>query len=198
MTSTCWRSPHSAVGLARAARGQAPLGLDIEEWRHRATLGRDHYVRVVYAGRLFPLGHRASLVKVTERRFEPSKSGQPAYLRQMMFLVVREPFRTYRTSGFTYNGTKTARVGERWDLEFPFSAVRILNRVSPLLDKPEDTEIVSGHNRRAFWPFVKGRPVCFRIIATDVTGTDDRAGDAAGVHRPGGKRPAVRRVDPSG
>jgi hypothetical protein len=27
-----------------------PRGLSIEEWRHRATLGRDHYVRVVYAG----------------------------------------------------------------------------------------------------------------------------------------------------
>ena len=42
----------------------------LEQWRHIATLGRDHYVRVVYAGYLMPFGHRASLIKVTERKFE--------------------------------------------------------------------------------------------------------------------------------
>ena len=35
-----------------------------------ATLGRDHYVRVMYAGYLWPFGHAASLIKVTERKFE--------------------------------------------------------------------------------------------------------------------------------
>lgn len=45
--------------------------LSVEEWRHRATMGRDHYVRVVYKGYLFPFGHRASLIKVTERKFHP-------------------------------------------------------------------------------------------------------------------------------
>src|SRR5678815_2445646 len=29
-----------------------PDAVDLEQWRHRATLGRDHYVRVVYAGYL--------------------------------------------------------------------------------------------------------------------------------------------------
>ena len=33
------------------------------------TLARDQYVRVVYKGYLLPFGHRASLVKVTERHF---------------------------------------------------------------------------------------------------------------------------------
>ena len=37
----------------------------VEQWRHRATMARDSYVRVVYAGFLLPFGNRASLVKVT-------------------------------------------------------------------------------------------------------------------------------------
>ncbi len=47
-----------------------PDHVDLEQWRHLATLGRDHYVRVIYAGYLWPFGHAASLVKVTERKFE--------------------------------------------------------------------------------------------------------------------------------
>ena len=48
-------------------------GLTIEEWKHRAALGRDHEVKVVYAGFLLPFGHRASLVKITERKFAPGR-----------------------------------------------------------------------------------------------------------------------------
>ena len=42
--------------------------LDLIEWDHIATQGRDHYVRIVYEGFLYPFGHRATLVKVTERK----------------------------------------------------------------------------------------------------------------------------------
>lgn len=84
--------------------------LDISEWRHIATMGRDHYVRVVYEGFLYPLGNAAALVKVTERIFEPVASGtmlgsRAAYLRQRFFIVVREPERAYGDGG------SRARVG---------------------------------------------------------------------------------------
>jgi hypothetical protein len=156
---------------SRGAWEDQPFGLSVEEWRHRATLGRDHYVRVVYAGRLFPLGHRASLVKVTERRFEPTKAGNPAYLRQKMFIVVREPIRTYRQSGWLYDGDDDTRDGERWDLKLPFKTIRITTRVSPLIDKPEDTPVVPSEpktHRSAFWPYVGRKPFCFGVVATDV------------------------------
>lgn len=45
------------------------------------SLGRDHYVRVVYAGYLMPFGHAASLIKVTERKFEPANSSTPLQQR---------------------------------------------------------------------------------------------------------------------
>ena len=49
----------------------------IERWRHRTVLGRDITVEIVCKGFLFPLGHRATLVKLTERRFEHVGDGGP-------------------------------------------------------------------------------------------------------------------------
>ncbi|UCC64445.1 MAG: hypothetical protein JSV36_05135 [Anaerolineae bacterium] len=146
-----------------------PQGLSVEEWRHRATLGRDHYVRVVYAGFLFPWGHRASLIKVTERQFHDDLPGDPAYLRQRMFLVVREPLKTYRNSRLTYQGPDDDRKGEQFDLMMPFEAVRITTRVSPLLDRPEDDDI-AGLAQGCFWPNVGKQPFKVHLVATDTAG----------------------------
>lgn len=155
---------------SRGVWDEPPLGLDVEEWRHRATLGRDHYVRVVYAGRLFPLGHRASLVKITERQFDEEMAGHPAYLRQRMFLIVHEPLRTYRSSGLVYEGEDQVREGERFDLKIPFAAIRITTVVSPLLDRPEDSEVVPAVGQGCFWPFVGGVPFQFHVVAMDTAG----------------------------
>ena len=89
-------------------------------------MGRDHYVRVVYAGFLVPFGHRASVIKITERQFHADRPGNAAYLRQRMFLVVREQVKTYRTTGLRYDGPDATRTGEQYDLMMPFEAVRIL------------------------------------------------------------------------
>jgi hypothetical protein len=148
-----------------------PRGLSVEEWRHRATLGRDHYVRVVYAGFLFPFGHRASLVKVTERQFHDNMDGDPAYLRQRMFLIVREPLKTYRSTGLKYDGPDSARTDQQYDLMMQFEAVRILTRVSPLLDPPE-TDDIDNKLQSCFWPFVGGHPFKFHVIATDTDGNE--------------------------
>jgi hypothetical protein len=146
-----------------------PTGLSVEEWRHKAALGRDHYVRVVYAGFLFPFGHRASVIKISERQFHADKPGNAAYLRQRMFLVVREPVRIYRASGHVYDGKDSTRGGEQYDLMMPFEAVRILTLVSPLLDPPEKDEI-AGKKQSAFWPRVGGQLFKFHVSATDTDG----------------------------
>ncbi len=156
---------------SRGAWDVLPLGLSVEEWRHRATLGRDHYVRVVYRGRMCPWGHRASVVKVTERQFHPQNPGNPAYLRQRMFLVVREPVRTYRNAGHVYDGPVAERLGEKIDLMLPFTAVRITTVVSPLLDPPESDHI-AGKLQGCFWPRVGGQPFRFHLVGTDVDGRD--------------------------
>ena len=41
-----------------------PDGVDLKEWVHLATMGRDHFVRLVDAGRLWGIGHRVDLIKI--------------------------------------------------------------------------------------------------------------------------------------
>ena len=65
--------------------------LDLSEWVHVATQGRDHYVRIVYEGELLPFRNRAALVKVTERKFKQQGSLIVAHLYQRFFIIVREP-----------------------------------------------------------------------------------------------------------
>lgn len=151
----------------RGAWDPTPLGLEVEEWRHISTLARDHYVRVVYRGYLFPFGHRASLIKITERKFHNHLKGNPAYLRQRMFIVVREPEKSYVPMDVTDPD------GKQYDLAFPFTRVRITTLVTPLLAPPEDSDI-GGQSRKLFRP-VEGSTdteVRFHVIATDLDGRE--------------------------
>ncbi|NLL89563.1 MAG: hypothetical protein GX226_00410 [Dehalococcoidales bacterium] len=170
----------SSLGAWMNTRGawpNAPAGedLDIIEWRHLATMARDHYVRVVYKGYLFPTGHAATLVKVTERKiqavpFPPviahidSLAGQPAaYLRQRFFIVVRQPVKTYPAHSSQPNQ------GRQW----PFNSVRITTLVTPSLDDPTMTGEaydLAGQGQKAFWPRVNGRDYLFHMVATDSDG----------------------------
>ena len=147
-----------------------PEGISLEEWRHRAAQGRDHYVRVVYAGYLFPFGHRASLVKVTERRFHypreepenPDYEGQPAFLRQRMFIIVRRPEMVFD------EGLSTSR-----GRQMPFRSVRIKTLVTPNLASPGTAPIKgSGTDaQNAFWPqLAPGDDFHFHFVAEDFAG----------------------------
>ncbi|MCC7076896.1 MAG: hypothetical protein IT198_07195 [Acidimicrobiia bacterium] len=91
------------------------------EWRHRATLGRDHYVRIVNKGYLHPFGHRAVLVRETERRFRDDNGTRGAYLLLRAFVVVTQPVREYPASlGLPIGGRS-----------FPFQQLEVVTRVSP-------------------------------------------------------------------
>ncbi len=170
----------SALGALLDAEGNwgiRPEEVDLEQWRHLATLGRDHYVRVVYAGFLCPFGHAASLIKVTERKFEDASDapgGRVAVLRQRFFIVVRERVRRYNGSGHPHKGRN-----------FPFEHVEILTRVTPDLVEPgagdsavnDSTIYLSFAPRMLFWPMVpdggagnSGVDFRFDAIATDIDG----------------------------
>jgi hypothetical protein len=149
---------------------QPPSGYAVEQWRHRATMGRDHYVRVVYKGFLFPFGHRASLVKISERKVEPSPSGDPvAYIRQRMFLVLRERERTYGGGAYEHEGRET-----------PLRRVRITTVVTPNLDPPQDSPLSPPEGSAwapqavspiaAFWPSVGERDFSFHLKGWDWEG----------------------------
>ncbi len=73
------------------------VATELEEWDHRATMGRDHWVKIVKAGVLFPFGHEASLITITERKFKysPDRKRRYAYLMQRQYIKVKEPIKTF-------------------------------------------------------------------------------------------------------
>ena len=127
--------------------------LDLSQWAHVAAQGRDHYVRIVYEGKLHDCGHRASLVKVTERRFELSPSGNPvAYLRQFQYVVVKQRERLYAPDGSTPRGRG-----------MPLRRITLTTRVTPHIDDPYINP--SRINGRSFWVMVGGKDFLFHGIA---------------------------------
>ena len=120
--------------------------LGLESWEHRATQGRDQYVKVVYAGYLYPFGHRASLIKITERKFT-TLAPYTAYLWQRQFLLIREPIRTYPSNL----------------RQFPFSVVHIKTHVTPPLSGGPDPD-------HAFVPHVNSKLFRFDAEALDREG----------------------------
>lgn len=145
--------------------------LNIIEWEHLATLGRDHYVKIVEEGYLFPFGHRAAVVKVTERKFH--KETRAALNRQRMYIVVLEKEVFYNRAD-----------PEGKFIGFPFQAIRIETLSTPDIDNPEEKTLIkvppapSGNSKYIkikigknttynFYITVGGEGFKFSIIATD-------------------------------
>ena len=137
-----------------------PASLTVEGWRHRTTMGRDHYAEVVYKGYLFPFRHRASLVKVTERKFHPTESGGlTAYLRQRMYVVIREPDQRYFPKAMPH------------ERKLPFNRITITTLVTPDLDQPASPDsAVADLGQSGFWPQVGGADFLFQLVAEDDEG----------------------------
>jgi hypothetical protein len=155
-----WMNVRGAWDLEEEALKGTPLS--VSEWRHRGTMGRDHYVRVVYEGFLFPFGHRAALIKITERKFHPNIPGNVAYLRQRMFIVVREPLKFFvEPTGLTTGE------GVPFDRHLPFTSVRITTLVTPNLDPPGEPYDYDKRKQSLFWPRVAGQYFQFHVIAED-------------------------------
>ncbi len=122
--------------------------LNLSEWTHIATLGRDHYVRIVYEGHLYPFGHRAALIKVTERKIRdvilPDGSSTPlAYLVQHMFIVVRQPLRDYTLPEIKSKLQNGGRA-------LPFHNIRLTTLVTPDIANPAGPSKIPG-TLYSFW-----------------------------------------------
>jgi hypothetical protein len=143
-----WMDVHGAWDPVAISWG---VSLSLEEWRHRAVMARDNYVRVVSAGYLLPHGHRASLVKVTERKLQSIQGGATtAYLRQRYFIIVREPTKSY----------DFLAANERRGL--PYQKLTITTTVTPDLDAPQ-----TDGGKYSFVPTVNGQPYLFHLIGQD-------------------------------
>ena len=109
------RDPDVPVNPDRPADGN-PLSA----YRHLAPFGRDSYVRVETPVYVFPFGHRATLVTITERKIAVGESDAAANLYTRQFIALREHTRSY---------------GDSVLQAMPFTEVTIDPLVSPNLDK---------------------------------------------------------------
>ncbi|MEU1672501.1 hypothetical protein ABZ752_10780 [Streptomyces roseifaciens] len=137
---------------------ERPVGISLSEWRHRASMGRDHYVRVMREGYLCPFGHKAVHVRVTERKFGDPRG---TYLIQREFVVVRQPLRIYDPGTPLPAGPEPD--SDLTNVLFPFTRVHIDTVVTPDLVPPAD--------RTKFFPVTGSEnPYRFKITAVDHEG----------------------------
>src|SRR5579875_2084328 len=129
------------------------------EWRERMTTGRDSYVKVVRAGFLYPFGHKAVWVVISEREFQASPERDVvAYLVQRQYVQVAERPKTYPgASPQPFDGR-----------QFPFRTVISKTESTPPLDTP--VFITTDESQGAFWPIAGGNPVPFSFQGTDLAG----------------------------
>src|SRR5581483_2000971 len=160
--------------------------LSVENYIHVTDLGWDSFVQVVWKGFLFPLGHRASLVKVTQRRFLPKRENADgmdptAYLIQRFFIICRRPMKTFPALNQPFGGR-----------HFPAQTVEMVTTVTEDLSPDFDfipvdqewDELKSGNHDRlpikpaavAFWPQ--------RVDKTDVIFQYKLNGDSRQVSSP--------------
>jgi len=147
---------------------------DLLSWRHVSTSGRDHHVKLVYGGYLFPLGHRATMTFIIDRVLAPDPSHPTeyagAYLQIRTFIRVTEHLKTYPAPGQPYGRNA-----------WPFSAVKVLTKTTPTLDPPSSnpggtmpnltTPTELNNYPQAFFPSVdNGNYVQFSLQFTDLTG----------------------------
>lgn len=141
-----------------------PNDSNLESWHHIATLGRDHFVKIVRRGYLFPFGHKAAYIKITERKFINKPMGyREARLIQRTFIVVRERKRSFPLPLMVpAPNSPPAPHAEQLRRSFPFEQVEILIEQTPWIDPPGDEKL--------FWPTLSNSDYRFPIRATDREG----------------------------
>jgi hypothetical protein len=159
----------------------------VEQWQHRAAMARDNYVRVVYAGYLLPFGNRASLVKITERKFEPVSGflfngPTNAFLRQRFFIIVREPEKSYDDLSSTQQRS------------LPYQKARITTLVTPDL-----VPAVDAQGKYSFFPTDGPNSFLFHVVGVDYDGqTSEFAAPLYFVEQGGDYQNAVNNYNGSG
>jgi hypothetical protein len=121
-------------------------------WDHLAPMGRDQFVKVVEVGFLYPLGHKAVLIRQTERKIK-SATNPVARLFQRQYIVVAEPERTHAVH------------------DLPFTNVRFLTLITPDL---EDNATPIFWPKLDLGPGKSGPDVIFSVETIDHDGRHAR------------------------
>lgn len=159
MLSTLGAWLDASVAFKRPELKNVLSDLNMLKWKHVATLARDHYVEVVYAGNMFPFGHEAALVRITERKPKNGFAGN----WQRYFVAITEEEKKYNP--INRNGSHNA---------FPFSTIRIVTAATPTIKSPDKfAGAIAGQNDAQFVPTLQNnQPFKFKIVAYDLDGGD--------------------------
>ncbi|ESQ88358.1 hypothetical protein ABAC460_17000 [Asticcacaulis sp. AC460] len=163
----------TALGGSMDAEGlwndNLALDSDLVAWKHITSIGRDQFVRVIYDGFLYPFGHAASLIKVSERKFSgQSDGGRVAAVLQKYYIIVRQRLRTFPGDGQMWQGR-----------DFPFTRVEITTKQTPDMQAPVMIAPLgvgyygSATNAfQTFWPkqMAGGSDILFHMIFSDAAG----------------------------
>jgi hypothetical protein len=147
--------------VERDALSKAGLlgALTVLKWKHIATLARDHYVEIVEAGNMWPFGHEASIVQITERKPEIGY----ALNRQRHFIVINEVEKKFNPYNPNNGNFKS----------FPFSTIKFITTTTPSLklDTPFCPEL--GQPDKQFVPTtLDGQEIKFKLVGYDFDGNE--------------------------
>jgi hypothetical protein len=159
----------SALGATTDLLGQwnPTPGVALAGWHHIASTGRDVFVKVLTRGWLFPTGHAASSIVITEREVDtdPNTSNySDAYLGQNTYVRVTEPTKAYPAVGQPF-GTN----------DWPFQSLTITTSVSPPLALTPLATTGSSPppgNQANLLASAGSNPFLWSVVAIDVAGNE--------------------------
>jgi hypothetical protein len=151
------------------ANWEPPGDIDTEGWEHRTIGARDVFVQVAKKGFLMPFGHRASLIKVSERQVLLDQSQNPVTYILMHFIILVKQKDKLFADGGAYGNPYDGR-------QLPYQKVTIDTPNTPYLD-PDSSfpDLVCTSNKQdindGLWPKVLGRDFRFACSAVDIKGS---------------------------
>jgi hypothetical protein len=156
----------------------------LERWLHVATMGRDQNVIIERRGFLFPLGHRATLVKQTERKIvivpidvDGVKRPLPiAYLRQHKYIQIKEPCRDYSNWSMAWRNVCFLDKRSPY-LNDPLSdrggGVPFKTGTAPAVHPGDPPGCPAHWGEMCFWPTVGNEPYKFKVRTLDYAGNQE-------------------------
>ena len=171
--------------------GNAPL----RRWTHRTTHGRDHYVKVVYDGFLFPIGVRAQYIREVERRIAFRDGAPIARLEKRYFVEIKEPQLDFPADVKTVIPDAGPANDEQWGIQSrrKFGFTRLDFTRHPLRTPPLDPEWsdhvpdASNGELNVRWIRINGKHHLFRLDVTDA--------ENGSIAETGARQLFVRKVD---
>jgi hypothetical protein len=134
-------------------------GVSLQAWLQRATMGRDHYIKLVNRGYLFPFGHKAVKVTIGERKLRLVEEVYTAVIIVREFIIVQQPELFYDKGG------------SHEFIPFPFFRMEIKDREKQITTK----KIIQTEDIYELYEITDSqKPTLFNIELDDASGQSVR------------------------